>query len=103
MTDALKAHCSTLRSEIFDQGLLPEWVEVAGPQVTVTLPFAAGLEARRLIDQDPLLRGYSWTIQQTIETLPRSQSDDITAAAKNVIAVASGKGGVGKSSVSRSC
>ena len=99
MTDALKAHCSTLRSEIFDQGLLPEWLEISGPQITVNLPFAAALEARRLIDQDPLLRGYTWTIKQTIETLPRSQSDEITAAAKNVIAVASGKGGVGKSSV----
>lgn len=99
MTDALKAHCSTLRSEIFDQGLLPEWLEIRGPQVTVNLPFAAALEARRLIDQDSLLRGYTWTIEQTIETLPCSQSDDIPAAAKNVIAVASGKGGVGKSSV----
>lgn len=99
MTDPLKAHCAALRSDIFDHGLRPEWLTVVGPKVTVKLPFAAALEARRLIEQDPLLRGYAWTIEQTIETLPRSQSDDISAAAKNVIAVASGKGGVGKSSV----
>lgn len=98
MTDALKAHCSTLRSDIFEQGFLPEWMHVKGPKVTLQLPFAAAPEAKRLIASDPLLRGYQWQVEQKIESLPLSGGPG-TPAAKNVIAVASGKGGVGKSSV----
>ncbi|MBA3989382.1 MAG: iron-sulfur cluster carrier protein ApbC [Idiomarina sp.] len=99
LTNAFKAHCSALRSDIYDQGLLPEWLQVSGPKVTLSLPFAAAIEARRLIASDPLLKGYQWQIEQRIEALPRSQALQVPAAARNVIAVASGKGGVGKSSV----
>lgn len=99
MTDALKAHCSALRSDIFDQGFLPGWLQVDGPRVTLRLPFAAAPEAKRLIAGDPLLKGYQWQVEQAIEALPISKGDGQVAAAKNVIAIASGKGGVGKSSV----
>lgn len=99
MTDALKTHCRTLRSDIFEQGFLPEWLQIDGPRVTLRLPFAAAPEAKRLIASDPLLKGYQWQVEQSIATLPVSKGDGQAAAAKNVIAVASGKGGVGKSSV----
>ncbi len=99
MTDALKAHCAELRSDIFHQGFLPQWLDVDKNQVTLTLPFAARPEAERLVLEDDFLRTFSWTIRQAIEPLPRSAGDGKPAAAKNVIAVVSGKGGVGKSSV----
>lgn len=99
MTDALKAHCSALRSDIFEQGFLGDWLQASGPNVTLSLPFAAAPEAKRLIASDSLLQGYRWQVEQRIEALPRSQATDTPAAARNVIAVASGKGGVGKSSV----
>lgn len=99
MTDALKAHCAELRSELFNQGFLPQWLDVYKNQVTLTLPFAAKPEAERLVNEDAFLRTFSWTIHQAIESLPRSAGEGKPAAAKNVIAVVSGKGGVGKSSV----
>lgn len=99
MSDALKAHCGALRSEIFSQGFLPEWLTVDGNNITLTLPFAAEPEARRLIEDDAKLAAYNWTVQTVVQALPLSQGAGQTPAAKNVIAVASGKGGVGKSSV----
>lgn len=99
MTDALKKHCATLRSDIFTQGFLPDWLDIKGPQITLTLPFAAKCEALRLIKSDPLLQGYRWDVQVTVASMPHSKGAGQPIAARNVLAVASGKGGVGKSSV----
>lgn len=99
MTDALKKHCAGLRSAVFHDGFAPDWLAISGPNIALHLPFAAKPEAQRLIAADPLLKGYRWTIEQDIKAMPCSKGDGQPAAAKNVIAVASGKGGVGKSSV----
>ncbi|RUO34887.1 iron-sulfur cluster carrier protein ApbC [Aliidiomarina soli] len=99
MSDALKAHCGALRSEIFSQGFLPEWLQVDGDSIALTLPFAAEPEARRLIADDTELNQYDWTITTAVEALPQSKGAGQASAARNVIAIASGKGGVGKSSV----
>ncbi|RUO25770.1 iron-sulfur cluster carrier protein ApbC [Aliidiomarina minuta] len=99
MTEPLKNHCATLRSDIFTQGLLAEWLDIKGPQISLKLPFAAKTEAERLIKSDPLLQGYRWDVQVAVESMAHSKGAGQPIAARNVIAVASGKGGVGKSSV----
>lgn len=99
MTDALKKHCAGLRSPAFPEGFAPSWLDINGPNIDLHLPFAAKPEAQHMIASDSLLKGYRWTIHQDIKAMPCSKGDGQPAAAKNVIAVASGKGGVGKSSV----
>ncbi|MGX5914236.1 iron-sulfur cluster carrier protein ApbC [Aliidiomarina sp. Khilg15.8] len=99
MTDALKKHCAGLRSAVFHDGFDPSWLQINGPNIDLHLPFAAKPEAQQLIASDPQLKGYRWTIHQDIKAMPCSKGDGQPPAAKNVIAVASGKGGVGKSSV----
>lgn len=98
MTDSLYEYCQTLRSDIFVHGFLPSWLNIRGPQIHLTLPFPAEREARRLIAQDPLLTPYGWDIRIKVAALPR-KANTKAISSRNVIAVASGKGGVGKSSV----
>lgn len=99
MTDALKTHCAAIRSTVFSHGFLPHWIERQGARIRLTLPFAAAQAARELIAADPVLNGDDWQIAQVIEPLTSTAGDGRPPAARQVIAVASGKGGVGKSSV----
>lgn len=99
MTDALKTRCAKLRDAVFTQGFLPQWIEQQNSAVTLTLPFAARQAAMQLIESDSELNKYTWHIQQVIEPLRATDGDERLMAARQVIAVASGKGGVGKSSV----
>lgn len=126
MSDELLKHCQNLRSEVFSQGFLPEWIEVQGPVLKLRLPFAATAAANELIAQDPLLKHYRADVTVDVQRqgikdkasgkhsgfIPvknigagGSESQLKSAAQsgrgpKTVIAVASGKGGVGKSAVS---
>lgn len=98
MSDSLLEYCSQIRSDIFVQGFLPNWLKINGPVVDLNLPFAAKQAAKKIIDKDPLLAPYQWHIKTHVEALPR-KSNTKAISCRNVIAVASGKGGVGKSSV----
>ncbi|WP_113905948.1 iron-sulfur cluster carrier protein ApbC [Aliidiomarina celeris] len=98
MSDALKSYCGALRHVLFPAGFLPEWLVIEGSVITLTLPFAAERSARELIASDRQLKAYTWRIQVKVEALPRATAAKAVSA-RNVIAVASGKGGVGKSSV----
>ncbi|RUO44068.1 iron-sulfur cluster carrier protein ApbC [Aliidiomarina taiwanensis] len=98
MTDSLLHYCQTLRSDTFVHGFLPEWIQVRGPVIELTLPFYAETEARKLIATDDFLNAYTWHIHGKVEALPR-KTDAKAVSSRNIIAVTSGKGGVGKSSV----
>lgn len=98
MTDSLYDYCQTLRSDTFVHGLLPSWLSIRGPVIEVTLPFPAENELRKLVQSDPLLKSYQWHVQVKVESLPRKAGAKAISS-RNVIAIASGKGGVGKSSV----
>lgn len=98
MTDSLYDYCQTLRSETFVHGFLPNWLSIRGPVIDLTLPFFAENEARKLVASDPLLKSYQWNVHVKVEALPR-KTEAKAISSRNVIAIASGKGGVGKSSV----
>jgi len=98
MTDSLYDYCQTLRCDTFVHGLLPSWLSIRGPVIDLTLPFPAASEALKLVKSDPLLQSYQWNITAKVEALPRNTAAKAISS-RNVIAVASGKGGVGKSSV----
>lgn len=98
MTDSLLSYCQTLRSDTFVHGFLPEWIQVRGPVIDLTLPFYAAAEARKLIATDAFLSAYTWHIHGKVEALPR-KTETKAVSSRNIIAVTSGKGGVGKSSV----
>ncbi|TRW49674.1 iron-sulfur cluster carrier protein ApbC [Aliidiomarina halalkaliphila] len=110
MSSELIAYCERLRSDLFPSGLLAQWLRVDGPVIHVTLPFPAGPGLRALVAQDPMLRSYTWDIQVAVQPLPPERRPELKSAyakdgsqgPKNVIAVASGKGGVGKSAVTLS-
>lgn len=98
--------CQSLRSEVFTQGFLPEWLRLEGQQLQVRLPFAAKSAALELLQSAPELQGYQFQVELAIATLPakagKIPQGSLAPPIKNVIAVASGKGGVGKSAVSLS-
>ncbi|MCH8491820.1 MAG: iron-sulfur cluster carrier protein ApbC [Idiomarina sp.] len=98
--------CSKLRSDIFSHGFLPEWLTVRDRQITLRLPFAAKSAALALIASSPELNQYQWQIELDVVALPAKAAKvpqgSTAPPIKNVIAVASGKGGVGKSAVSLS-
>ena len=98
MTDSLYTYCQALRSDTFVHGFLPEWSQVRGPVIDLTLPFYGATEARKLIASDTYLSAYTWHIHGKVEALPR-KTDAKAVSSRNIIAITSGKGGVGKSSV----
>ncbi|MGM0481446.1 MAG: iron-sulfur cluster carrier protein ApbC [Pseudomonadota bacterium] len=82
-------------------GIDAGWVstdEQGGCQLT--LPFATDCEAvRQLLMADPQLNSCQWQVDYQVKKLPNSQPE-LPLTTGNVIVVSSGKGGVGKSSVS---
>ncbi|WP_194755731.1 iron-sulfur cluster carrier protein ApbC [Aliidiomarina indica] len=110
MSSELIAYCERLRSDLFPSGLLADWLEIDGPVIHVTLPFPAGPGLRELVATDSMLRSYTWDIEVAVQPLPPQRRPELSSAyaknasqgPKNVIAVASGKGGVGKSAVTLS-
>ncbi|MDX1705493.1 iron-sulfur cluster carrier protein ApbC [Pseudidiomarina sp.] len=77
----------------------PGWVQIAGDQATLTVPFAAGDSILRPFREDTELGKLHWERRLNIAKLPNSQPE-LPLIYGNVIVVSSGKGGVGKSSVS---
>ncbi len=81
-------------------GVIPaSWIQVSDGQATLTLPFAAGDSILQPFRDDPELGQLSWERKLKIEKLRNSQPE-LPMIYGNVIVVSSGKGGVGKSSVS---
>ncbi|MCL5254659.1 MAG: iron-sulfur cluster carrier protein ApbC [Gammaproteobacteria bacterium] len=107
MSTAVLAACQALRSDIFPHGFRPEWISIDNQHATLTLPFAAKSAAFELLqqlrDDYPQFNDLHWSVRIDVEALP-AKSPTIPAGSsapqvKNVIAIASGKGGVGKSAV----
>lgn len=98
MSNELKAYCQQLRHPLFPAGLLAEWLNIQGAVIELTLPFPAEQAAMEMVSQDSQLKAYTWRISVKVEALPRATAAKAISA-RNVIAVSSGKGGVGKSSV----
>jgi len=90
-----------LRSDVFPNGFATAWLHPEQNLIKLVLPFPAVTEAEALIAADTTLSRYSWNVSFQVETLPRN-ADRKAVSARNVIAIASGKGGVGKSSVTAS-
>lgn len=97
MSDAIIERVLACRNELFPDGLRRDWVKVQGPVIELTLPFAAATAVVELLATDHQLKAYQVRVNTRVATLPRVARR--TGAPKNVIAVASGKGGVGKSAV----
>ncbi|WP_241968683.1 iron-sulfur cluster carrier protein ApbC [Idiomarina tyrosinivorans] len=76
-----------------------EWVSVEGKQATLTVPFAVTDESLQPLQQHAVLGQWQWQKQIKVAKLRNSQPD-LPMTFGNVIVVSSGKGGVGKSSVS---
>ncbi|MCL4409837.1 MAG: iron-sulfur cluster carrier protein ApbC [Gammaproteobacteria bacterium] len=110
MSTAVLAACQALRSDVFVEGFAPEWLQIDGTQIQLQLPFAAKQAAEELIQQfkqeAPQFAHYDWTITVRVEALPAKAATVPAGSSapqvKNVIAIASGKGGVGKSAVTLS-
>lgn len=106
MADNIQALCAELRSSIFSSGFAADWLQINGAKITLTLPFAAKSGAKELIAAEPKLNGYDWDIKLDITALPaktgKAPQGAVFPNIKNIIAVASGKGGVGKSAVTLS-
>ncbi|RTE87157.1 MULTISPECIES: iron-sulfur cluster carrier protein ApbC [Gammaproteobacteria] len=98
MSGEILNRCQQLRGDLFPEGFYPEWLNVSGNNVTLTLPFPAIPQAQKLVEEEPQLSTYQWRYEVKTEALPRDSSRKAISA-KNMIAVASGKGGVGKSAV----
>ncbi|MCC5856473.1 MAG: iron-sulfur cluster carrier protein ApbC [Idiomarina sp.] len=98
MSESILKRCRELRSDAFPAGLLPEWLKVTGPVIEAILPFPGEHALQALVSQDAELNAYTWRVSPAIESLPK-QKNQTAISARNVIAIASGKGGVGKSSV----
>lgn len=96
--DSLVDYCQRIRHELFPFGFLSSWLHVQGPLIELTLPFPATKIAQEIVEQDEFLKHYQWTYQVKVDALPR-KTNTKAISCRNVIAVASGKGGVGKSSV----
>ena len=101
--DPIKAAYQRLRINGW-QGQLPlEWLQLNTvddqQQARLTLPFAADTQFLAPFKADPVLGQLNWSLQSNIMKLPNSQPE-LPLLYGNVIVVSSGKGGVGKSSVS---
>ncbi|WP_241971685.1 iron-sulfur cluster carrier protein ApbC [Aliidiomarina sanyensis] len=107
MSAELLHYCQSLRSDVFPEGLQPDWLQIRGPVIHVQLPFPAAPALRALVKRDRMLSAYQWDIKHNVVPLPIERRPDLQGAeakplqrgVKNVIAIASGKGGVGKSAV----
>lgn len=106
MANHIQALCAELRSSIFPFGFAADWLQIKGQKITLTLPFAAKSGAKELIASAPELHEYDWDIKLSIKALPakpgKAPQGAVFPNIKNIIAVASGKGGVGKSAVTLS-
>ncbi|RUO38275.1 iron-sulfur cluster carrier protein ApbC [Aliidiomarina shirensis] len=106
MANDVQRICAELRSSIFSSGFAADWLQINGQKITLTLPFAAKSGAEALIASEPRLQEYDWDIRLNITALPAKEGKAPQGSAfpniKNIIAVASGKGGVGKSAVTLS-
>lgn len=89
---------AALKTTLFPSGIPADWVTVAGQQATLKLPFAAGPGVHKVLSETPVLAEYEWQLQLNIALLDNSQPE-LPKLHGNVIVVSSGKGGVGKSSV----
>lgn len=98
MSNELKAYCQQLRHPLFPAGFASDWLSIEGSVIELTLPFPAERAAIEMINEDTQLKAYTWRISVKVEALPRATAAKAISA-RNVIAVSSGKGGVGKSSV----
>lgn len=80
-------------------GPLPEaWFSKQGQQACLRLPFSAGSQVLKPLQDDAVLGDYQWQLDCQVEKLPNSQPE-LPLIYGNVIVISSGKGGVGKSSV----
>lgn len=98
MSGEILKRCQQLRSDLFPDGFYSEWLHISGDSITLTLPFPLTKQAQKLVEEDTLLSTYKWHYEVKVESLPRDSSRKAISA-KNMIAIASGKGGVGKSAV----
>ncbi|WP_300317655.1 iron-sulfur cluster carrier protein ApbC [Idiomarina sp.] len=85
--------------KIFPNGIPNEWVTGSGNTRVLNVPFAAGEPLLKSLKEQDELAGFDWEINSQVEKLRNSQPD-LPLTTGNVIVVSSGKGGVGKSSVS---
>lgn len=85
--------------KIFPDGLPTEWVTGSGDTRVLNVPFAAGEPLLKSLKESQDMGKYHWEISSRVEKLKNSQPD-LPLTTGNVIVVSSGKGGVGKSSVS---
>lgn len=102
-SDPIKAAYERLQIPGWNGKLPLEWLQLRaeGEQqhATLTLPFAAGEQFLTPFKADPVLAKLHWELKLKIAKLPNSQPE-LPLLYGNVIVVSSGKGGVGKSSVS---
>lgn len=109
MSAEIVEYCQRLRNDVFPDGIHPTWLSIQGPVIRVTLPFPAAPAFKALVQQDRMLSAYTWDIQHHVESMrlePKVDkqgkvSETQQGKIKNVVAIASGKGGVGKSAVTR--
>ncbi|MGQ4275820.1 iron-sulfur cluster carrier protein ApbC [Pseudidiomarina sp. E22-M8] len=81
------------------EGPVPaEWFSKQGEEALLRLPFSAGNQLLRALQDDAQLGQYHWHLHCKVEKLPNSQPE-LPLIYGNVIVISSGKGGVGKSSV----
>lgn len=84
------------------QGLPEQWLvlddSVEPQRITVTAPFAVPDDWLAPLQADEVLGQFDWQLQRNIALLHNSQPE-LPLVYGNVVLIASGKGGVGKSSV----
>ncbi|KXS35769.1 MAG: chromosome partitioning ATPase [Idiomarina sp. T82-3] len=102
--EQLAALLSDLAHPACEHGIPTDWLCVDNDAQAVELTFPFAIEKSSLlnaINDDAELRTWTWTIKFQVQRLANSKPDQPMKTG-NVIVVSSGKGGVGKSSVSAS-
>lgn len=100
--EQLAALLSDLRHPACEHGISTDWLSIDSDAHTAKLTFPFAIEKTSLLDtinNDPDLSGWTWAVDCRVKRLSNSKPDQPMKTG-NVIVVSSGKGGVGKSSVS---